>query len=496
MNIPKILFVSTLLFLSAAALEAAAPGREAGSDEEVRRSVVKIFATHRVPNYYQPWQFNPQTNGTGSGVIISGGRILTNAHVASDQVFLQVRKAGQARKYTARVETVAHDCELALLKVDDPEFFKGASDLKFGELPFQRDKATVYGFPVGGDDLSVTEGIVSRIEVTTYLHSGRSLLTIQTDAAINPGNSGGPMMKDGKIVGVSFQHFGGQNIGYAVPVPLIRRFLDEVASTGGSRGTPRLGVVWQRTEGETLRKFLGLKDKETGILIKKVINGSAAWEVLREGDVLLSLGGIPVANDGTIPFRKNERVDMSHAVSMRRVGETLKVSILREGKVLGLDLKLKDHPSLVEGPFYDVRPSYFVYAGLVFTPLTRNYTNAWPWKDVPENLRHYLLYGWPAPERKQIILVASVLPDDVNLGYHNLRHLVVERINGRPLSELSDVVKALERPSGEYQIIETDEMTDIRGKIVLNAAQAQAAHAAILERFAVPSDRSEDLKGE
>jgi len=265
--------------------------------------------------------------------------------------------------------------------------------------------------------------------------------------------------------------------------------LDQAAA-GGYSGTPRIGVVWQKTEGDSLRRLLGIPDKENGVMIKKVIYGSSAWGVILEGDVLMALDGIPVAYDGTIPFRGGERLEMSHAVSMHKVGDTLKVSILREGKTLELQLKLKDYVSLVEGPFYDVRPSYYIFAGLVFTPLTKNYTNAWSWKEVPENLQHYLLFGWPSPERKQVVLLANVLPDDVNLGYHNLRHLVVERINGRPISELADVVKAFESPLGSYHIVESDGMTDLRGKIVLDAAQARAAHAGILERFAVPSDRS------
>src|SRR4029079_13182777 len=102
-------------------------------------------------------------------------------------------KAGEPQKYRARVEFVAHDCELAVLTVDDPEFFQGVKPLKLGELPRQRDKIAAYGFPAGGDDLSITEGTVSRVELTRYTHSDLDLLAVQTNAAITPGNSGGPV---------------------------------------------------------------------------------------------------------------------------------------------------------------------------------------------------------------------------------------------------------------------------------------------------------------
>ncbi|MBI4676806.1 MAG: serine protease [Elusimicrobia bacterium] len=220
------------LFLAAVVLPlfAPLPGLAADRDDPNNKSVVRIFVSTQKPDFYQPWQMGAPDSVSGSGCIIAGSRIMTNAHVVSDQIFIQVRKAGDPRRYNAKVEFVAHDAELALLKVEDPSFFKGTRSLELGDLPRQRDAATVYGFPEGGEELSITEGIISRIEVTAYSHSGRYLLTLQTDAAINPGNSGGPMVKDGKLIGVSFQSFSsGENIGYAVPAPLIRRFLDDVA---------------------------------------------------------------------------------------------------------------------------------------------------------------------------------------------------------------------------------------------------------------------------
>jgi S1-C subfamily serine protease len=91
---------------------------------------------------------------------------------------------------------------------------------------------SVYGYPIGGDRLSVTRGIVSRIDFQTYSHSGSdSHLTIQIDAAINPGNSGGPVMQNGKVVGVAFQGYSGdvaQNVGYMIAMPVARRFMKDV----------------------------------------------------------------------------------------------------------------------------------------------------------------------------------------------------------------------------------------------------------------------------
>ena len=144
-------------------------------------------------------------SSNGSGCFISGNRILTNAHVVSNSTFIQVRKYGQSKKVKARVLSISHESDLALLTVDDEDFFNDVKPLSLGNLPSVREKVTVYGFPLGGDTLSVTEGIVSRIEHRNYAHSSSYLLAGQIDAAINPGNSGGPVMVGSNIVGVVMQ---------------------------------------------------------------------------------------------------------------------------------------------------------------------------------------------------------------------------------------------------------------------------------------------------
>lgn len=486
------------------ALCALLPAFSSAAEDPLRRSLVKIFTVTRKPNYYQPWQMGPQTSLSGSGCVIEGDRILTNAHVVSDQVFVQVQKAGDTRKVNARVEFVGHDTELAVLKTEDPAFFQGTAAVRFGELPEQRDKLAVYGFPLGGDELSITEGIVSRIEVQTYTHSQRDLLVIQTDAAINPGNSGGPVFKDGKLVGVAFQSFSGsraENIGYAVPIPVVGNFLNDIQD-GAYDGVPILGIHWEEMENEGLRSFYNLKSKDSGVLVTRVLYGSSAWGLLQENDVITEVAGIPIARDGSFLLREGTRVNFSHLISMRQVGESLKFGILRAGKPLSLDIPLKRPTRLVPGPQYDLSPSYFVFAGLVFTPLTYNYLAQWNWNDVDPRFKYFYANGLPSESRKQVVLVSQVLAQDVNAGYHKLSHVLVEEINGIPITQMRDVPKAFEKPAGRYHVIGKDH-PDSAGavdyyaaagvRIILDAEAAQAANARILKRYAIPADRSQDM---
>jgi len=192
---------------------------------DLKDSVVKVFVTKNPMDFYRPWQSRGINATTGSGAIIKENKILTNAHVVADHTFIQVKKNSDPKKYTAKVEAIGYDCDLALLSVDDPSFFDNTHAVETGGLTALQDTVTVIGYPQGGDKISITEGVVSRIEVISYSLSGRKLLGVQIDAAINPGNSGGPVVMDDKLVGIAMQAYHeAQNIGYMIPVPIINHF--------------------------------------------------------------------------------------------------------------------------------------------------------------------------------------------------------------------------------------------------------------------------------
>jgi S1-C subfamily serine protease len=171
--------VALFLFLTVSAV--AAPS-------EIRKSLARISNTGQDANYRVPWLPGPVSGGTGTGFVVAGERLLTNAHVVSNARFLTVEKENDPKKYIATVEHIAHDCDLALLRVEDPAFFKGTAPLALGGIPELESVVAVFGYPIGGDRLSVTQGIVSRIDFRTYTHSVMdSHLTIQIDAAINRG---------------------------------------------------------------------------------------------------------------------------------------------------------------------------------------------------------------------------------------------------------------------------------------------------------------------
>jgi S1-C subfamily serine protease len=229
-------------------------------------AVIRVFATSQDPDFDGPWQARTPSNSTGSAVVIGSSLLLTGAHVVANATFLQVQKPSQPDKAIARVRAVSHDSDLALLEVVEPsDFLSDIQPAELGPMPHLRDQVAVVGYPVGGEEISITEGVVSRIEVQRYSHSQRHLLAVTVDAAINAGNSGGPVFGNNKVVGIAFQKLTGvDNIGEMVPPPIIRAFLDGVDAHKRPE-IPALGITTQNLENPLLRKQLGLTDHERGV---------------------------------------------------------------------------------------------------------------------------------------------------------------------------------------------------------------------------------------
>jgi len=482
------LAVIVVSLFAAAASAAAKPPAE----DRIQGSVVKIFTVASSPSYDQPWQMLPQQMEIGSGSLIAPGRVLTNGHVIANATFVQVQREGDPNKYQARVLVAGHEADLALLEVADPKFGQGVTPLQLGDSPAVRDKVQAYGFPVGGDRLSITEGVVSRIEMGQYAHCLKTLPLIQISAAINPGNSGGPVIKDGKIVGVAFQGLDqAENVGYMIPPVVIRHFLKD-AEDGKYDGFPTLGIDAEELENPSLRASLGLPADRTGVLVARVAFQSSAWGQLQTNDVIMSIGGQTVANDATIPYGR-ERILFSYALVQLFPGDKLSLEVWRDRKAVTLSVPLKIGDSLVSTCDFDTAPSYYIFGGLLFSPLTLNYLQTWGgqwYAGSPVELRYHMINDLATPERTQVVVLQMVLADEVNVGYHEYSDLVVTKVDGQPVKDLADLVQQIKSGTGEFVTIETED-----GKfVVLARSAANQANPRILQRYQINSDRSRDLK--
>lgn len=460
---------------------------------EPEKSVVSIINFSQTPVWDAPWRFAPVQRATGSGFVIRGRRIMTNAHVVSWARQILVRRLGDPRLYNARVRFVGHDCDLALLEVGDPVFFEGLEPLEFGELPEERSNVVTYGYPAGGEQLSYTRGVVSRIEMQPYSHIGnRSFLAVQTDSAINPGNSGGPVLQDGKVVGVAFQAITQlENTGFFIPVPIIAHFMKDIED-GKYDGFPDLGVFLASMQNPAYRRHLGLPDDARGARVDGLFPIPEVRERLRVDDVIFRIGPYDVASDQTILY-EGHRVHAGVATDMAQHGENIDLLVWRDGREQTVKLPTRVFAAdRTEGNQYDVLPRYFVHAGLVFLPLSLDYLKTFgrSWASVagPELIYELKFRRWEDPDgwRPEAVVLADVLRHEVNANLLAGGRSLVDRINGVRIGRLEDVVRAIETCTNAQHLIEF--MPGGRFDC-LDREAAAAAHEEILGRYSIPADR-------
>jgi S1-C subfamily serine protease len=475
--------VKTIWILAALALSTTALADD--DTQTLRKSLVRIRATTQTPDYRQPWNAGKISGGVGSGFVISGNRVMTNAHVVSNARLLNVDKDSDPEHYTARVLHVAHDCDLAVLAVDDPTFFEGTIPLEIGGLPAMHSAVTAFGYPIGGERMSVTRGIVSRIEFQAYSHSALdSHLAIQVDAAINPGNSGGPVIQNGKVVGVAFQGYSGsvaQNTGYMIPTPVISRFLTDIED-GAYNGYVELAVNTQGLQNPAHRRALKLPPGNFGVLVTQVPQAGSGYGVIKVDDILLAIDGHEIKTDGHIEL-DDEYVQLEEIVERKFHGDTVTFDILRAGERKKVEVTLKGAwPYRILANAYDVRPRFVLFAGMVFQPLNRNFLGARKISDL-EVMHHYAYFVGDELylERPEVVVFSATLPDAINTYFEGYRNSVVDRVNDVKIRTLRDLAAAFEKDV-EHHVIHLLG----RGRpVVIEAAQVADATERIRRQYRV-----------
>ncbi|KAL6217301.1 hypothetical protein ACLB2K_010518 [Fragaria x ananassa] len=461
-------------------------------DADFLNAVVKVYCTHTAPDYSLPWQKQRQFTSTGSAFMIGDGKLLTNAHCVEHYTQVKVKRRGDDTKYVAKVLAKGVDCDIALLTVESEEFWKGAEPLHFGSLPHLQEAVTVVGYPLGGDTISVTKGVVSRIEVTSYAHGSSDLLGIQIDAAINPGNSGGPAFNDqGECIGVAFQVYRSEeaeNIGYVIPTTVVSHFLNDYERNGKYTGFPCLGVMLQKLENPALRACLKVESVE-GVLVRQVEPTCDAHNVLKEGDVIVSFDDVHVGCEGTVPFRSNERIAFRYLISQKFEGDVAELGIIRAGEFMKVKAELNPRVHLVPYHIDGGQPSYLIIAGLVFTPLSEPLIDEECDDSIGLKLLAKARYSLARFKGEQIVILSQVLANEVNIGYEDMSNQQVLKLNGTPIKNIHHLAHLVDSCKHKYLVFEFED----NYITVLEREGALASSTSILKDYGIPAERSSDL---
>ncbi|XP_044502880.1 protease Do-like 2, chloroplastic isoform X2 [Mangifera indica] len=232
-------------------------------------AVVKVYCTHTAPDYSLPWQKQ-------SAFMIGDGKLLTNAHCVEHDTQVKVKRRGDDTKYVAK------------------------------------DAVTVVGYPLGGDTILVTKGVVSSIEV--------------------------------------YRSEQDENVGYVIPTTVVSHFLNDYERNGKYTGFPCLGVLLQKLENPALHACLKVQSNE--------------------GNVIVNFDDVHVGCEGTIPFHSNERIAFCYLISQKFAGDVAELGVIRDGTFMKVHVVLNPQMHLVPYHIDGGQPSYLIIAGLVFTPLS------------------------------------------------------------------------------------------------------------------------------
>ena len=434
--------------------------QQSHAQEAIPTSVVKIHSTKRLPNPYRPWTKQSPQNVTGSGVIIEGNRILTNAHVVAYSREIYVQGYQSAEKVEATLIAMSPGMDLALLEVDKA-FFKDRPALPFAQgLPKIKEAVNAYGYPTGGQEMSITEGIISRIEVAAYNY-GTAGLRIQVDAALNPGNSGGPAISDGKVIGIVYSGIpSADNIGFIIPADEVRMFLEDVKD-GTYDGKPNIHVSMQIAENDALREMLKIDASITGIVVSST--DASPDNPLKEWDVITHIGEHSIDNDARVLIGDDLRLNFRYYIPKLVKDGKVAMTVHRKGETVKLDVPVPAYRDLLIPPLMNDYPRYFIIGPLVFSSATRELVGAGGERMLSmltqfESPLLKRLSDVKAFEGEELVAVASpMFSHKIIKGYQNPILAVVSDINGTKIKNLRHLVETIRDSKEEFLIFTFDD---------------------------------------
>jgi S1-C subfamily serine protease len=481
--------------LAPAAFAAAKPADETSPAiaHEAENTVVKLFSTMRRPDVARPWSKMAPMEATGSGVIIEGKRILTNAHVVAYASQVQVQSSQAGDKVPASAVAMAPGIDLAVLKLDDESFFDKRPPLpRASVLPQIKDPVLAYGFPAGGTSLSITRGIVSRIEFVPYglVTSG---LRIQVDAPLNPGNSGGPAIAYDKMIGLVFSYLANaENIGYIIPNEEIELFLKSIEN-GSYDGKPGMYDELQTLENPALRGFLRLDNSVRGMIVHRPDLSEPSYP-LQQWDVITRIADTSIDDEGMVWIRNNLRVSFRYLIQKSAHDGTVPLTVVRAGESRQINMPVPLQRPLLIDSLLGSYPSYFILGPVVFEratfealQLVRTHGQA-----MVGNPLFARLGDRPDPDRQELVIIpAPLFPHALSKGYSDPTGSTVKSVNGTAVKSLAHLVTLLRDLKDEYVTIDFDNRAS--EALVFPRAQLVASTETILSDNGVRAQGSPDM---
>lgn len=471
--------VATVLALLPLAAPAAEP-------PPLESSVITIQASGKSFTYFRPWERETRSL-TKTGVVIGPREILTTAEGLQHLTLLRLQKGGRGAWHEGRVVWVNFHANIAVVTTAGEGFWPGLRPAQLANPRKDGNHWQLVRWKSGNLERRAAEFnqfLVQDGRLTFVQH-----LQLEASSEMAGVGWGEPLVAEGRVIALATGQI--QNNCRFIPVSFFQPFLDARAR-GRAAVMGYFPFVWTQVENPETFKYLKLPGEPRGALVTDVPAIPAVRGKLQPRDIILAVDGHAIDNEGYYQDPDYGLLIMENLATRGRLaGDTLKLTLWRDGQELALDYVLppaRFDDKLLPEETFDHEPEYLIVGGLIFQPLDipllRSFGEDWR-RRAPFRLGYYADKP-PELDRRSLVVLTLVLPDPFNLGYQDHRFVVMDTFNGRKIATLKDLREAAKSPVNGFHEIQFMAGSTPHS-IVLDANQEPAATARILRQYRIPA---------
>ncbi len=460
----------------------AATRRAANSWE---RRVVTLEVALRAYDYGQPWTRKTR-QARKSGVVVGEREILTTADHLFDQTLVRLQKGGRGQWFIGEVTWIDYPANMALVTTKDDGFWEGLEPARIGgETP---EALQIVRWREGNFENRHAE--FSQFVAREGMLAPLSHAVLEMSSDLQNAGWSEPVIANDHVVGLLTSQDG--RTCTAMTAEFIQSVL-EARRAGKFKGLGFFHFYWQPAENTDSLKALGLTGDPRGVIVHVVPNRPDGGEqTIREKDIILKLDGFELDIEGDYLDPELGHMNLENLATRKRwAGDKVPMTVWRDGKEQEITYvmpKYRYEDALVPFASYDKPPEYLMIGGLIFQPLNMPFLQGWgsEWKRrAPFRLQYYGT-EFSTKERPSLVLLTQILPDPYNIGYQDLRYLVIDKVNGKTIRALADLKAALGAPQDGFHVIEFVRSDGLRRMVLAAGDEEIGATERVLKRYGIP----------
>lgn len=462
---------------------------------ELERSVLNLTITRAVPDPEAPWS-KQNIDMTGhAGVVVGENRVLTQASIVANAVYIQAQKVDDVEKVPMRVVFADFEANLALLESAEGAKLSGVkilpiagdivvgSDVAMVSIENERQLRRVEGRVM---DVRLREGAVGGVLVPMYTLTGANRAACKSD----------PIVKHNSLIGLCVVTIDNQS--QVLTSGVIAHFLNDKLTAAEYRGFGALGLHLHPVRSPWHRGVLGVASGKGALRVSGVMETSPFGDCIRVDDVLQGVDDISVDHRGFFKHSQWGMMPIGHYVSTKYAGDMVTLKYQRSSKPESCTRVLRRYSAQdrqVPGPSSQATLPHLIFGGLVFQELTLEYLSLFG-RDWHSNAPLPLLFlnaqmNDPTLTRRRYLILTDVLADEFNTGYEKMRHVVLDEVNGRAVNSIEELKIQLKLPGIRRSGMEFAQFVFKNGaQIVLPYDGLPAIHKRIAKAYSVSQPSS------